>query len=50
MDKDGDGRIELDEFDAWLFGNKQGDGTDRLSVESIQKKKQTFWEKSGINK
>ena len=26
MDKDGDGRMELDEFDAWLFGDKEGDG------------------------
>ena len=26
MDKDGDGRMELDEFDAWLFGNKEGNG------------------------
>ncbi len=25
MDKDGDGRMELHEFDAWLFGDKSGD-------------------------
>ena len=24
MDKDGDGRIELAEFDWWLFGDKSG--------------------------
>ena len=26
MDKDGDGRIALTEFDWWLFGDKSGDG------------------------
>lgn len=25
MDKDGDGRMELSEFDEWLFGDKSGD-------------------------
>ena len=26
MDKDGDGRMELAEFDEWLFGEQEGDG------------------------